>query len=249
MAATFKIGRVTTRAVSPAKAPGPPTAAGTAEARRARPSRTAPSAAAETATRRRMIDAAVECILEKGFYRASTNEIARTAGVSWGVIQHHFRTREGLMLAVLQDGAEKFFEHMSRAHVEGDTVAERIDHLAEILSAHYGDPTFLAYLQVQLNLDHDPATSAGVRTTMREVAERSHGHVRRLLHEALGEAAATPELATTVFLALRGFAISQQLQSTMAYDSVAPRALRLARQRKLLAQLLAPYVEQVACGR
>ena len=121
------------------------------------------------------------------------------------------------MLAVLRDGADKYFEHLSKAHVEGDTAAERIDHLAEILTAHYGDPTFLAYLQVQLNLHHDPATSAGVRATMREVAERSHGHVRRLLREALG-------------------------------DSVAPRAVRPARQRQLLAQLLAPYVEQVAGG-
>lgn len=202
----------------------------------------------ETATRRRMIDAAVECIMEKGFYRASTNEIARTAGVSWGVIQHHFRTREGLMLAVLRDGAEKFFEHMRTARVEGETAERRLEHLTAILTAHYGDPTYLAYLQVELNLDHDPATSAEVRTTMREVAERSHGHVRRLLREALGEAASVPELATTVFLALRGFAISQQLQGAMAYD-MAPRAVRLARQRALLAQLLAPYVEQVAGGR
>ncbi|MHB1582775.1 MAG: TetR/AcrR family transcriptional regulator [Acidimicrobiales bacterium] len=202
----------------------------------------------ETATRQRMIDAAVECILEKGFYRASTNEIARTAGVSWGVIQHHFRTREGLMLAVLRDGAEKFFEHMESARVEGSTVEARIEHLTAILTAHYGDPTFLAYLQVELNLDHDPATSAEVRTTMRQVAERSHGHVRRLLREALGEAASVPELATTVFLALRGFAISQQLQGAMAYD-MAPRAVRLVRQRALLAHLLAPYVEQVAGGR
>ncbi|MCU1453644.1 MAG: regulatory protein TetR, partial [Acidimicrobiales bacterium] len=62
----------------------------------------------DQATRQVMIDAAVASILERGFYRASSNEIARRAGVTWGVIQHHFGTRESLMLAVLEDGMERF---------------------------------------------------------------------------------------------------------------------------------------------
>ncbi|MEY2458244.1 MAG: hypothetical protein QOG30_74, partial [Acidimicrobiaceae bacterium] len=47
----------------------------------------------EQATRRAVIDAAVASILERGFYRASSNEITRRAGVTWGVIQHYFGTR------------------------------------------------------------------------------------------------------------------------------------------------------------
>ena len=31
----------------------------------------------------------IACILEEGFYRASSNKIARRAGVTWGVIQYH----------------------------------------------------------------------------------------------------------------------------------------------------------------
>ena len=54
-------------------------------------------------TWRRVLDAAEECILELGYYQASSNEIARRAGVTWGVIQHQFGTREGLLLAVLND--------------------------------------------------------------------------------------------------------------------------------------------------
>lgn len=204
---------------------------------------------AETATRQRVLDAAVECILEKGFYRASTNEIARTAGVSWGVIQHHFGTREGLMLAVLENGAGRYSEHVGRVHVAGETVTERVDSLIGILLAHYGDPHYLAYLQILLNLDHDPLTSAEVRKTMRQVAERSNEHVRRLMVEALGPAASVPGLATTIFLAIRGFGVSQQLQEAMAYDSLAPRAVPAARQRHLLAQVLAPYVEQAVAER
>ena len=64
--------------------------------------RPAAKSAVDLATRERVIAAAVDSILERGFYRASSNEIARRAGVTWGVIQHHFGTREALMLAVLR---------------------------------------------------------------------------------------------------------------------------------------------------
>ena len=195
-------------------------------------------------TRERVIKAAVECIIELGFYRgSSTNEIARKAGVTWGVIQWYFGNREGLMLAVLEDGANHLVETVERAHIEGPTVSERMSQLIDVFSAHYGRPDYVASLQVLMNMDHDPRTSSDVRKTMREVAERCNTHVRRLLREALGPAANTPELATTVFLVIRGFAFSQQLLDSMAYDTLAPKQDRGERRRRLLAQILAPYVE------
>lgn len=201
----------------------------------------------ETDTRERVIKAAVECINDLGFYRgSSTNEIARRAGVTWGVIQWYFGNREGLMLAVLEEGARHMVATVEGAHIEGPTVVERMSQLIDVFSAHYARPDYLASLQVQLNMDHDPRTSAEVRKTMFEVAERSHAHVRRLLREALGPATSKTDLATTIFLVIRGFAFSQQLLDSMAYDTVAPKQDRAPRRRRLLAQILAPYVEIAA---
>ena len=186
------------------------------------------------------------CILERGFYRASSNEIARRADVSWGVIQHYFGTREALMLAVLQDGARRFAEVVGDVEITGETAAERVEQLLDALAKHYGAPEYLAYMQVALNMDHDPATSVEVRSTMREVAERTNERLRALLHQALGPAARVPDLTTTLFLTLRGFVVSQQLLDTMAYDAVGPETDRTARQRRLLSRVLAPYIEQAA---
>jgi AcrR family transcriptional regulator len=193
--------------------------------------------------RSHVIAAAVTCILECGFYRASSNEIARRADVTWGVIQHYFGTREALMLAVLQDGSRRFEAIVEAAEIDGDTVQERVDQLIDILSEHYGRPEYLAYLQILLNMEHDPRTSADVRQTMRDVAERSQTHVRRLLKATFGTATGVPDLVTTLFLTLRGFLLSQQLLDTMSYDTVAPQSDRMSRQRRLLAAVVAPYVE------
>lgn len=216
----------------------PPTAATTGL-----PSKPAASTNGDGATRQRVLDATVACILELGFYRSSTNEIARRAGVTWGVIQHYFGTREKLMLAVLHDGNHHLVDSVEGVHIEGATVGERMEQLVGIFVAYYARPEYLANLQVLLSMDRDPRTSAEVRQTMREVAERSNVHVRRLLREALGSAANVPDLLDTVFLALRGFGLSQQLLDTMSYDAPAPKRDRVARQRRLLAGLLVPFIE------
>jgi AcrR family transcriptional regulator len=213
------------------------------------PRRERPVARGDLDTRDRVIQAAVECIIDLGFYRgSSTNEIARRAGVTWGVIQWYFGNREGLMLAVLEEGASHMVATVEAADIDGPTVVERMSQLIDVFSAHYARPEYLASLQVLLNMDHDPRTSAEVRRTMLEVAERSNAHVRRLLRQALGPAATKSDLATTIFLVIRGFAFSQQLLDSMAYDTVAPKRDRGSRHRRLLAQILAPYIEMAAAS-
>ena len=55
-----------------------------------------------------------------------------------------------------------------------------------------------------------------------------------------------PELATTIFLVIRGFGFSEQLLDSMAYDTVAPKRDRAARHRGLLVEILAAYVQMAA---
>src|SRR5437764_11894611 len=102
----------------------------------------------DVATRERVLEAAVASILERGFYRASSNRIARRAGVTWGVIQHHFRTREGLLLAVTRSAADHLVSVLEQADIRGDTPAERLDALAAVVWSHYRRPEFLADMQI-----------------------------------------------------------------------------------------------------
>lgn len=189
------------------------------------------------------------CILECGFYRASTNEIARRAGVTWGVIQHYFGTREKLMLAVLEHGGQTFSELVDSAEIQGDTTEERIGSLVDILCSHYANPYYLADLQVLLNLDHDPRTSVEVRKSLHAVATRSSQSMRRLIRDALGPAAAERDLPEMIFNAIRGFALSEQLFGVMSYDMLPPKGKEIpARQRRLFIQLISQFVDASARG-
>ncbi|WTW92201.1 TetR/AcrR family transcriptional regulator [Streptomycetaceae bacterium NBC_01309] len=170
--------------------------------------------AGDKAGRAQILQAAVSCILELGFYRASTNEIARRAGVSWGSIQYYFGSRERLMLAVVEDLNQVFTNDIRRVRVEGGTLGERIASLYGILARHYGDPAYMARMQIVLNLQHDPDTSHEVTQILSDQAESVAGELGRLLTETLGEDVSHAR-RSTLFHAIRGFVISQQFSDSV----------------------------------
>jgi AcrR family transcriptional regulator len=169
----------------------------------------------DTTTAARVVDAAVQCILDEGFYRASSNQIARRAGVTWGVIQYHFGTREGLLLAVFRQSADSLLAHLENATITGETTAERLESLADVIWSYYRRPEFLAYMQILLNLTHDPTTADDTRVTLTKLNERLFGFWQALINDALPDDNRSPETARVLFDLLRGLAIGQELTDAL----------------------------------
>ncbi|GAA0413045.1 TetR/AcrR family transcriptional regulator [Streptomyces luteireticuli] len=59
------------------------------------------------ATRRRLMDAAAECLAELGWAGSTVAVVATRAGVSRGALQHHFPTREDLFTSAVEHVAER----------------------------------------------------------------------------------------------------------------------------------------------
>jgi TetR/AcrR family acrAB operon transcriptional repressor/TetR/AcrR family transcriptional repressor of mexAB-oprM operon len=59
-------------------------------------------------TRERLLDAAGQCFASQGFSRATVEEIAHSAGVSKGLVYHHFRSKDEILLAVLDRTLEQW---------------------------------------------------------------------------------------------------------------------------------------------
>jgi AcrR family transcriptional regulator len=198
----------------------------------------------DDSTRARVLDAAVACILEEGFYRASSNQIARTAGVTWGVIQYHFGTREALLLAVHERAVEELVECLDDAVIEGDTLEARLESFADVLWSYYRRPEFLAYTQVVLNLSHDPTTAESTRETLDAVQRRIVARVPVLVRAVLGEhrsESEVDEIARYLYNVIRGLALDQELLEAMP---IAPESTRAAfdAQRARLVRALARSV-------
>lgn len=197
----------------------------------------------------KVVDAAIACILEEGFYRASSNEIARRADVTWGVIQYHFGTREALLLAVLQRAAAELQTTLNNTVIDGETFAERVDQLADLVWGYYARPEFLAYMQVMLNLSHDPTTEGQTRAAMDDNQIHVSQSLPKLLRDVIGDLLPDShpdktKLSMYVFAALRGMAIDQGHVGALPTARANPGGH--AEERAMLQAAVVAYVESVA---
>jgi TetR/AcrR family transcriptional regulator, regulator of cefoperazone and chloramphenicol sensitivity len=175
----------------------------------------------DDSTRARVIDAAVACILDEGFYRASSNQIARRAGVTWGVIQYHFGTREALLVAVHERGVDELDRCLVDAAITGDSLEARIESFVDTLWAYYRRPEFLAYLQVLLNLSHDPTTADSTQATLTSVGKRVNERVPALVRAVLDRDATDAEverIGRFLYNVVRGLALDQELLEAMPIE-------------------------------
>ena len=87
-------------------------------------------------TRRRLLDAAIGCLIDRGYANTTTSEIAERAGLSRGAQLYHFPKKEELLTSALEHLFELKFgeikEKVSRLTNENDRRATAIDLLWEI---------------------------------------------------------------------------------------------------------------------
>lgn len=83
-------------------------------------------------TRTLLLDTAIEALAEGGPEAVSANQIARRAGVTWGVVQHQFGDVDGLWAAVLDHISLTLGTMQPRLPAE-QTMSERVRSIVERL--------------------------------------------------------------------------------------------------------------------
>lgn len=64
----------------------------------------------------KIIAAAKEEFLEKGYEKASTNAICQKAGITWGALKNRYSDKDGLFCALVSPAAEEFKEMLRGAN-------------------------------------------------------------------------------------------------------------------------------------
>src|SRR6185312_10407809 len=98
---------------------------------RSTPRRTQEERSAET--RRKLIQATIDALDERGYARITTVEIARRAGVSRGALMHHFSTKEELVSTSVEKHLEEstaeireFLDMARNGEMSLDTFLDRL---------------------------------------------------------------------------------------------------------------------------
>lgn len=161
-------------------------------------------------TRRRLVAAAVECLGEFGWNRTTVSVIARRAGVSRGAAQHHFPTREDLVVAAVEHvGQEQVAELRNRAAglAPGPGRAEPI---AEMLLDLYTGPMFRAALHLWVEAASDESLREVLAPLEARVGREAHKMVLDLLGADESQPGARETIQATLDLA-RGLGLANLL--------------------------------------
>ena len=178
------------------------------------------------ATRERILDETVACILEDGYAAASAKRIAERAGVTWGVVQYHFGDRDGILAEVVERGLHVRVETMSSTEIPEAPLRARVEALVETGWTAYSSPLTRAGLEILVatRTRRDRPGADQLEPFGQEVARLA----RRISPDADGTA------GRLLLLALRGLALDQLLM---------PRPLDSRRDRAAIVDMVVRLLE------
>jgi AcrR family transcriptional regulator len=139
------------------------------------------------ATIRKVLDAAIEIIIESGYAGTSMQLVATRAGVSIGGLFRHFPTREALMVAVGRDVARQILARYTHAFGSLHGTAEPIVLALELLR----DTCRSRINQVWLELVHASRTDAALKKALAPVGKDYARRIEALARELLPDLAAS----------------------------------------------------------
>ncbi|WP_433271786.1 TetR/AcrR family transcriptional regulator [Actinosynnema sp. CS-041913] len=163
-------------------------------------------------TRRKLMEATVECLVELGWSGTTTTVVAERAGVSRGAQLHHFRTRGELVAAAVEHlGVESVLHLKERAaRLNGGSPQERIPAVVELIADFYASDLFTAALELWVAA----RTDADLKTVVVPLEVRLGRETHRLAVELLDADETKPGVREAVQITLdlvRGLALANQL--------------------------------------
>lgn len=164
-------------------------------------------------TQAKLLDAAIECLVEIGFAKTSTQEIARRAGVSRGAQLHHFPTKESLVIAAVEHLVDRRLEEI----LATDPDPERG---VEVLSEAFSGPLFHAALELWVAARTDPALHEAMLPLERRVSEAIMGGATAIM----GGRMSSESIELSIELA-RGLAVSALFRTADADAALRSRLL------------------------
>ncbi len=158
------------------------------------------------AMQRRLLDATVAALYDKGYGGTTTLEVQHRAGVSRGALLHHYSSRAELMLAAV--------DHLTRERISGVLTraqtapprAKRIEWAVGVLWSTFEGPLFTASLELWMAARNDPELLAALLPQERILGQAIRTMAADLFGEEARDSASFGEALEVLLDAMRGAA-------------------------------------------
>lgn len=161
---------------------------------------------------KRLLDATVSALNDKGYGGTTTLEVQSRAGVSRGALLHHYASRADLIVASIDHLTRERIAEVLSVAKEDPPRKGRTEWAVRVLWPTFEGPLFRASLELWLAARNDPELLAALLPQERIVGAA----IRRMAGELFGEDLASPRFASSLevlFDAMRGAAARSILRS------------------------------------
>jgi AcrR family transcriptional regulator len=170
------------------------------------------------ATYRRIVDVAVESLIEAGFAATTTVEVQRRAGLSRGALLHHFPTREQLFTAavhrLVQFNLEAMWAELAAAPAGADPVTRGM----WVLRRASRRPSFGAELELWGAARTDHRLREALRAAERGARKELYAVIDGVFGPEIVAAPCYPLVVELTVQLMRGLAISAALHERVKED-------------------------------
>jgi len=160
--------------------------------------------------RARLLDATVECLVERGFAGTSTTLVSERAGVSRGAQLHHFPTKNALVVAAVEHLTERRGAELAAAAASVPDGPRRTRAVMRMLGDHFASPVFNAALELWVAARTDENLLDAVGPLEQRVGRETH----RLTVELLDADESVPgvrELVQATLDLVRGLGLANTI--------------------------------------
>jgi AcrR family transcriptional regulator len=151
-------------------------------------------------TRKAILDAAVDSLVELGFARTSTAEVQRRAGVSRGALLHHFPSKAVLLASAVDHLTQLRAREIKERAAELPDLPARIDAVLDLLWESFSGPLFSVTIELRNAARTDDELRAVLAETELAMRRGVFAQSRLLLGD---EVADKPGFATALDLTLQ----------------------------------------------
>lgn len=144
-------------------------------------------------SRQIVLDAAERVIAVHGYATASLASIVEEAGIPMSSMYHYFGSKEGVLLAVMERGAERFFAGLPEIAQRSGTPEEHLDEVVDTLVTALEKHSDFLRLVIVMEVQPPPDTALEVQMVVRRLRDEA----LRRLREQIAFAFDIPPRGTT----------------------------------------------------
>lgn len=136
--------------------------------------------------RESILDAALQCFVERGFHGTAVPQIARRAGIAAGTIYHYFESKEALVNALYRTWKTAVAQRVFTAFPQAAPAREQFSAMwKEMIAFAVASPAAFAFLEMHNHSSYLDAESVAIDSSLKDFG-------RAMIERAQGEGLVKP---------------------------------------------------------